>query len=214
MIPFTLSAALAAALLPGVTQPPQPAGGDATSLAENLALQALASGDRDRLRRAAEVIAALDEPARRALAVRVRDDEVAFGFRGEFPAKEFSANMFEFVIAAARTRDYETFLTAGPAEMARLQKVAEAVGRLNQGGRRPELRVTLAWVEDGQPRVEDLRDVLRLLDPAARAKFTQALQLHPAGLYAENVQADPAALPKQRTPVWVWVAARLPAAAK
>ena len=73
---------------------------------EPAVLKVLRDGKPEALAAVAADIAALSPAARRDLPVRVRGDAVEFRFRGEFPGKDFSPEMLEYVIGP-KEKNYE-----------------------------------------------------------------------------------------------------------
>jgi hypothetical protein len=186
----------------------KPGPGEATL--EERALMALRDNDAEALEKLAKEVAGLDAEARRDLPVRVRADGVEFRFRGTFPAKDFSPEMFEYVIARAGEKDYEATLAVGKGEMARLQQLGRVLEQLKGKGKARALEIKLAWAEKDQGRVEDLGDLLRLEAAGKRNEFVKQLEINEYGLGGTlNVKADPEALPRERVPAMVLITVRL-----
>jgi hypothetical protein len=93
----------------------------------------------------------------------------------------------------------------------RLEKLGKLIKQLDQAGARPALEIKFAWTENGQPRVEDLMDILRLESPARREEFVKWLALTESGLGSFNVKADQTVLPGKRVPAEVLIAVRVAA---
>lgn len=176
---------------------------------EARAVQALGEGKFRTLRALAAEIAELKPAKRSELPIRIRADVVEFRFRGEAPGERLTPDMLEYVVSDA-SKDYETLLIVGKAELDRALRLGQALADLTKRGRRPALEVKLAWVENGQPRVEDLRDIFRLVDADQADDFLDRLAPKSAGLEAFNLKADPTALPAKRGPAEVIITIGLP----
>jgi len=184
--------------------------GPADATLEERALQALRDDDADALKAVAKDLAGLDAEKRRELPVRVRADGVEFRFQGTFPAKDFSPEMFEYVIARAGEKDYEATLAVGKAELARLQRLGRVLDHFKGKGKAKALEIKLAWAEKDKARVEDLGDLLRLESADKRGEFLKQLEINEYGLGGTlNVKADPEALPRERVPATVRITVRL-----
>jgi hypothetical protein len=180
------------------------------TLIETAVLKALAECKAASLPEVEAIIRDLTPAARRELPVRVRGDVVEFHFRGKTTGKELNPDILEYVLGLPG-KEYETLVVVSKEEVARLDRLGKA---LKDGfGNRitPPLEMVVAWDEEGEVRIENLRDILGLESAMNREQFLRDLTFYPGfGFGESNVRADPARLPVGVAPARVVVTVRLP----
>jgi hypothetical protein len=177
---------------------------------EGRGIAALVAGDPKALQALAEGYRLLPPGERGHLPVRIRADAVEFAFRGHFPGDQSPWGMLEY-LASGSGKDYESLLVVSEAEQKRVQALRPFFQKYPEKGRGKLWSARLTWVEDGKPNSTDLADLLAPLSANERERFRDQIEVNSAGLGGSlNVVADPARLPRKRTPALLQLTIRLP----
>jgi hypothetical protein len=177
---------------------------------EGRAIAALAAGDAKALRSLAEEYRRLPPADRGKLPVRIREASVEFAFRGELPGDQSPWGMLEY-LASGPGKDYESLLVVSEAERKRAQALQRFFDKQPRKGRGKLWSARLVWALEGKPESASLTDLLAPLKPEERERFRDQIEVNSAGLGGSlNVEADPARLPRKRTPALLLLTIRLP----
>jgi hypothetical protein len=140
-----------------------------------------------------EEIQALPAEQKDKLPFRVYREALEMRFEGVL-STAFSRDFLEYLVSV-RQKDYETLVVVGEADIQRLSSAQKLFEARKDGA--PMYRFQLAWSEDGEARVEDLRDIIATADPKLQQRFLNELRILEAGLGGElNLKSDISRLPK------------------
>lgn len=186
---------------------------DAVAALESRALDLVGSGNAKGWADLRASVAAVSSATRRDLQLRVRSDEIEFRFAGHYSHGGPLGKLLslEYLAALPKTKEWETVIHLEPAALARLGRLWAAIGeRVRGDAARPPLRVQLAWVEDGEVRVEDVRDMLAPNSIAEQKRFWTGLRFSDRGLGSGNQTPDTTRLPLKPTRAQLLFVIRLP----
>ena len=154
-----------------------------------------------------EELQALPAGERGKLPFRIYRESFEMRFDGVL-STAFSPDFLEYLVSA-RQKDYESLVVVGEADIARLTSAQKLFEARKDGS--PIYRFQLAWSEDGQARVENIRDIIAVADPMLQRRFLSELRIMEAGLGGElNLKSDTSRLPKRDSKVTGIITFELP----